>query len=169
LKKEATLKGLLSGTKVIILGNAMQLAMQLGKQANKTTKRIEISLIEALFLVDTGKLEVWTNKKLNFDEIIKASKDDKFYLKYLVYRDLRNRGMAVETGFKFGADFRVYERNTKEHAKYLVNVIPEEYTCSFKELARAVRLTKGVNKTLILALVDGDEEVIYYLLDLAKL
>lgn len=163
--KGKKVKGLLSGTKVIILGNALQLS----KPVEKRTERIEIPLVEALFLVDTDKLEVWDDKKLNFDEIIKASKDDKFYLKYLVYKDLRNRGMAVETGFKFGADFRVYERNTKEHAKYLVNVIPEEYTCSFKELSRALRLTKGVNKTLILALVDGDGGIIYYLLDLAKL
>lgn len=163
--KSKKIKGLLSGTKVILERDIPEL----NKSRKKRSAGREISLIEALFLVETNKLEVWADKKLDFNDLIKASKDENFYLKYMVYRDLKNRGLIVETGFKFGADFRVYERGVNEHAKYLVNVFPEEYKCSFSELSRAVRLTKGVNKNLILALVDGDGCIIYYLLDLAKL
>lgn len=163
--KSKKIKGLLSGTKVILGRNISEL----NKSGKKRSAGHEIPLIEALFLLETDKLEVWADKKLDFDDLIKASKDENFYLKYMVYRDLKNRGLTVETGFKFGADFRVYERGVKEHAKYLINVFPEEYKCSFPELSRAVRLTKGVNKNLILALVDGDGGIIYYLLDLAKL
>ena len=97
---------------------------------------------------------------------------ENFYSKYIVYKDLRSRGLLVRTGFKFGTDFRVYERGdtlSKGHSRYLVHVIPEEYTCSFPELARAIRLAKGVHKDIIFAIVDEEGDVTYYLVDRVRL
>jgi len=49
------------------------------------------------------------------EELMKfASKTDKkFYSKLIVYRDLRERGFVVKTGYKFGFDLRVYPRGKK--------------------------------------------------------
>jgi tRNA-intron endonuclease len=60
-----------------------------------------------------------------------------FHARFIVYSDLRERGFLVKTGFKFGCDFRVYERGVKlkkgpkeafEHTKWVVHAIPEEFS-----------------------------------------
>jgi len=42
--------------------------------------------------------------------------------KFLVYRDLRNRGYTVKDGYGFGSDFRVYGKGDfgEKGAKFLV-------------------------------------------------
>ena len=48
--------------------------------------------------------------------------DSEILTKFLIYRDLRNRGYVVKDGFGFGSDFRVYERGHfgEKGAKFLI-------------------------------------------------
>jgi len=48
--------------------------------------------------------------------------DSEVLTKFLIYRDLRNRGYVVKDGFGFGSDFRVYERGHfgEKGAKFLI-------------------------------------------------
>ncbi|MFH1054481.1 MAG: tRNA-intron lyase [Candidatus Altiarchaeota archaeon] len=167
--------GILSGTKVLIGDNDLKSQLKERGFGEMEDKALVISLIEAVYLVETGKLEVVKGKNtLSFEELIKLgdSKEDEFYNKYLVYKDLRERGIVVRSGLKFGTDFRIYERGDivgKGHSKYLVHVVPEEYTCSFPEMARALRLAKNVNKDMIYAIVDEECDITYYLVDRMKL
>lgn len=174
MKKVA--KGILSGTKIIIRDREIFKYIDESPE-QKDKKIIEISLIEGLYLIKKEVLEVYeNNKKLEFFEIIEKAieitKDKNFYIKFLVYNDLKSRGYSVFTGYKFGADFRVYEKNKniekgqREHAKFLVQVFPEESMLSFANMAGDVRLTKSVNKNLIYAIVNADNEIIYYLIDI---
>lgn len=52
------------------------------------------------------------NKPLSFEELYEYARnvEERLCLKYLVYKDLRTRGYIVKTGLKYGADFRLYER-----------------------------------------------------------
>ena len=76
-----------------------------------------------------------------------------------VYADLRDRGVCPRTGFKFGADFRVYETPDDDHAGLLVSAVGHDVLLPVVELSRAVRLAHGVRKRMVFALVgDGDEE-----------
>ncbi len=167
--------GILSGTKVVVGDNDTKSQLKERGFGEDEEKRLVVSLIEALFLVDEGKLDVMKDdRKLKFDDLLKlGTKNEKeFYSKFLVYKDLRKRGLLVRTGLKFGTDFRVYERGKTiktGHSRYLVHVIPEEYTCSFPELVRALRLTENVNKSMIYAIVDEEGDVSYYLVDRVKL
>ena len=68
---------------------------------------------------------------------------------YEVYRDLRNRGLVVKSGFKYGTHFRVYEKTVNEHSRYLVHVVSERE--ELQKLSRAVRVAHGVRKELLLA------------------
>ncbi len=68
---------------------------------------------------------------------------------YDIYRDLRERGLIVKSGFKYGTHFRVYENNMEEHSKYLVHLISEKE--EIQKISRAVRVAHGVRKTLLLA------------------
>lgn len=166
--------GVLSGTKVLVGDSDTKSMLKQRSFGEEEGGRHHISLIEALYLVASDKIEVTDGKKTHdFEDLLKLGnkKETDFYSKYLVYKDLRDRGMLVRTGLKFGTDFRVYERgkSIKDHSKYLVHVVPEEYTCSFPEMARALRLGKNVNKDLIYAIVDEEGDITYYLVDRLKL
>lgn len=167
--------GILSGTKVVV-GDSDTKGLLKGRGFGETEgKRLVLSLIEAVFLAETERLDVMKgDDKASLDELIKlgSSVEEEFYNKYIVYKDLRGRGLQVRTGLKFGTDFRTYERGSsvgKGHSKKLVHVVPEEYTCSFPEMAGKLRLAKNVNKDMIYAIVDEEGDVTYYLVDRVKL
>jgi tRNA-intron endonuclease, archaea type len=138
------------------------------------TDRLELSLIEALLLVKRGRLNLKKDKKtVNFEDLYKhaASLDERLPERYRVYEDLRERGLLVRTGFKFGCDFRVYDRgvqlkkgpkSAKEHTKWIVFAVSEDYTCSFQELSRAVRLAHNIRAKMLWAVVDSESDCTYY-------
>ena len=136
----------------------------------KTEDELLLSPEETLFLVEKRKdFDIKNEKGRNQDHaaLLKVfSKLDKdFPRKYLVFKDLRNRGFCVKTGFKFGTDYRVYARGDKPsqgHAVWLVHCVPEEFTCSFPELSRSVRLAQNVRKKMIYAVIDKEGSITYY-------
>jgi tRNA-intron endonuclease len=140
----------------------------------KSEKRLEISFTEALYLLDKKKLEaVRGKKKLTFRGMMAfgLERDPRLHEKYVVYRDLRERGLVVKTGFKFGCDFRVYQRGIgvkkgpktpREHTKWIVFTVPEDYTCSFAELSRSVRLAHSIRARMLWAVVDNENDVTYF-------
>ncbi len=110
-------------------------------------KRLLLSLVEAAYLMKKGLLE------MSFEQFIEhaSSIESDFMDKYVVYEDLRERGLIVKTGFKFGSHFRVYKAINQKHSSYLIHVLPEEHVFSMHELSRAVRLAHGVKKRMIFA------------------
>jgi len=102
-----------------------------------------LSEFETKYLTDRGVLDT---KSPDTDEAV-----------YSVYADLRDRGTRPRTGFKFGAEFRVYEKTEDEHAPYLVTVRERDAPVGVVEISRAVRLAHGVRKTMLFALTDGGE------------
>lgn len=125
---------------------------------------------EALYLKDKKpeiEIQDEKGKKLKFEELMKhfTKIDKEFPCKYLVYKDLRDRGFCVRTGFKYGSHFRVYARGDKPgqgHAVWLVHCLPEEYVCDFSDVSRAVRLAQNVRKKMIYALYDKEGDITYY-------
>lgn len=127
--------------------------------------RLELSLVEGLYLIGRGSITVTDGRnEVTADDIVKIAKEDDFGLKCKVYADLRERGHIVKTGFKFGAHFRVYGRgeSISGHSKYLVHVVPETEVYPFHEVSRIVRLAHGVKKYIIFAVVDDEGDITYY-------
>ncbi len=136
--------------------------------------RLEIAFTEALYLLEKNKIKVKkSNKKITFDGLMEfgLERDKRLHEKYIVYKDLRDRGLVVKTGFKFGCDFRVYKRGigvkkgpktAEEHTRWIVYTVPEDYTCSFAELSRAVRLAHSIRARMLWAVVDNEGDVTYY-------
>ena len=96
---------------------------------------------------------------------------NQFHPQFIVFRDLRERGYLVKTGYKFGAHFRLYERGVKlkrgpkaphEHTKAIVHCVPEESAFSLPEMSRAVRLAHNIRATMWWAVVDKEGDVTYY-------
>jgi len=136
----------------------------------KEGKQLLLSPEEALYMVEKKKdfeVKSEAGRKLTYDglwkKFMKIDKD--FSRKYWVYRDLKDRGFCVKTGFKFGSHYRVYSRGDKPgkgHAVWLVHAIPEEYVAEFSVVSRAIRLAQNVRKKMIYAVVDKEGDVTYY-------
>jgi len=140
--------------------------------------RLELELVEVAYLLEKQKLKVFikTNgkkKKVSFQDLMEiGSKNvNQFHPQFIVYRDLRERGYLVKTGFKFGTHFRLYERGVKlkrgpkaphEHTHAIVHAVSEESAFSLPELSRAVRLAHNIRATMWWAVVDKEGDVTYY-------
>ncbi len=143
-----------------------------GKVSGST---LELSFVEALYLLEKGRIRLQKNGKgVGFNKLLAAGLrlDTRLHERFIVYQDLRERGLTVKTGFKFGCDFRVYRRGVSgdkkgpkaagEHTRWIVSVVPEDYTCSFHELSRAVRLAHSIRARMLWAIVDSENNVTYY-------
>lgn len=155
-------RGVLSGNHVLVAGEGAAAIHEADPLLGKSLKHLlRLSLMEAAYLVSEGKLVVAHGTQALPDErlIALASKHQAdFGERLTVYRALRSKGLTPKTGFKYGAHFRVYDRQGgSTHARYLVQVVPRDHTAPWPELARAVRLSHGVRKRLVLALSGGAE------------
>ena len=131
-----------------------------------------LDLWEAAYLCDKEKLEVVDEhrKPVARDQLLAhaGKKDKRFYSKYLVYADLRTRGYIVKTGFKFGADFRVYPRGKKPgeaHTEWVVHVFTQDDKFTFTEFSRMVLLAGNLKTKMLAAVVDAENAVNYYAVD----
>lgn len=128
--------------------------------------KLELSLIEALYLQEKGKLTIFRkDREISPEDMTRIIKEKDLYGKYLVFKDLRNRGYIVKTGFKYGSEFRLYDRGKapgEGHSDYLVNVISENYDLNVLDFSSYVRVAHGVNKKLLMAVVDEEGDITYY-------
>lgn len=131
-------------------------------------KKFQYALIEALYLMERGKFEILNEKakKIDFDDFVKiASKvEPNFWVRYVVFKDLRRRGYIVKTALKFGADFRVYDRGVKpgeDHARWVVFPVYESTGFTWYEMGAKNRVAHSTRKRLLLAIVDAESDVTY--------
>jgi len=131
--------------------------------------KILYSLVESHYLLEKDKVRILDeeNKSLTVDEFTKKAIKLKpnFWTRYLVFRDMRNRGYIVKTALKFGADFRVYDRGIKpgdDHAKWIVYPVRETEMFSWHEFSAKNRVAHSTRKRLLIAVVDEETEATYY-------
>ena len=75
---------------------------------------LNISLIEACYLLEKGRLDIYEDDvECSVGYIIDLLKEQELFGKYVVYRDLKDRGYVIKTGFKYGSDFRLYNRGVQ--------------------------------------------------------
>jgi tRNA-intron endonuclease len=131
--------------------------------------KVQLFLIEALYLMEKKKIEIYDgrNKKLDFDSLLKKAQklEPNFWVRYCVFKDIRNRGYIIKTALKFGADFRVYDRGVKpgeDHARWVVFPVHEGSTLTWYEFAAKNRVAHSTRKRLLLGVVDNENSVTYY-------
>ena len=129
-----------------------------------------LDLMEGLYLVENKKIEIYEDtieNKVNLKKLKQKAKQlyDEFEEKYAVYRDLRDSGLIVTPGIKFGCDFAVYKYGPGvEHAPYMVSVKKTGSDISATEIVKAGRLATTVRKRFIIAVPDLAADKVKYLI-----
>ncbi len=128
---------------------------------------LDLSLLEAVYLVESDRLQVTRDgRPVSLGELFRAAgaEHEAFEIRYLVFRDLRQRGYVVEPQ-DGPVDFHVLPRGgapRKTPSKYWVRALSERAVFDLAELLRRTEETASVRKFLLLGLVDEESDVTYY-------
>lgn len=128
-----------------------------------------LDIMEGVYLAEKGTIAVFENagKKVSLTKLRQKAKQlyEEFDEKYEVYQDLRESGLIVTPGIKFGCDFAVYKYGPGvEHAPYMVSVKTATSDMSATEIVKAGRLATTVRKRFIIAVPGLGSEKVNYLI-----
>ena len=128
-------------------------------------KGLELSLVEAAYLLDRSRIRILSEGgELDFPALFQraSSLEKGFEFRYVVYKDLRERGYYVQPG---RPDFRVYPRGGrpgKSPAEFYVLVISERMPLPLQDIMLPVRMAGQMRKRLMLAIVDEESDITFY-------
>ncbi|RYJ14192.1 tRNA-intron lyase [Halogeometricum borinquense] len=121
---------------------------------------LQLSLIEGAYLARRGVIDV------DDEEVVALARDvegDRFDRRLKTYAALRDAGSVPKSGFKFGADFRVYTDfetvSSLSHSADLVRVVTPDHAFFPRDLSLDVRLAGGVRKRMVFALTDANDGI----------
>jgi tRNA-intron endonuclease len=121
--------------------------------------------VETLYNVERGKIHVVdeeTNSVLSFQEILhRLSFDDpELWIKFIVYKDLRQRGFIID----IKDQFKVYERGDygKNPPSYQLKIISEGKPEQIQKLVSELEKVEEQNLEMKIAVVDRRGEIVYY-------
>ncbi|WOX55341.1 tRNA-intron lyase [Methanoculleus palmolei] len=121
---------------------------------------LRLSPEEALYLIERDKIDV---KDFDFDALLGLfAGQPNFIRRYLVYRDIRERGYVIQPG---PHDFRVFRRGHRPgvgRSQYLIRVLSERDLVDFDRLGEDVLAAVNMRKQYLLAVVDDEDELTYY-------
>jgi tRNA-intron endonuclease len=131
--------------------------------------KLQLSLLETLYLHEKNQLSITDGRKksLTTEQIERKAErlQHDFWVRYAVFKDLRNRGYVVKTGFKYGADFSVYDRGVKpgqDHSRWIVYPVHEGKKFSWHDFSAKNRIAHSTKKRLMLGIVDDECSVTYF-------
>jgi len=138
-------------------------------------QKLELSLTEALYLLEKGKIVVYDKVKRPLTVVGFARKaklvDARFWTRYKVYSDIRSKGYITKAALKFGADFSVYDKGIKPgkgHSKYVLFAVSADDSFTGREFSAMNRVAHSIRKDLLVGVVDAHSEVTYYVFNWIK-
>jgi tRNA-intron endonuclease len=129
-----------------------------------------LDLMEGLYLAEKEIIKVHEGsgkQRVGLKKLRRLAKKlyEEFDEKYAVYYDMREKGLVVTPGIKFGCDFAVYKHGPGvEHAPYMVSVKKAKSSMTATEIVKAGRLATTVRKRFIIAVPDLEKGKIRYLI-----
>jgi len=137
---------------------------------------LELDVLEALLLIERSRLKIYseTKEEMTAEQILSivVEEDARIWVKYLVYRDLRQRGYMVRLGYGEGIDFRVYPRGSTRSetiANYFIYILDEGNSIQLQNLDQITQQTLNARKKLIIVTLDRLGDPTYYHLEQTKL
>lgn len=128
-----------------------------------------LDLMEGLYLLDRKLIKVVdakTSKQISRLKILSLANRTykKFKLGFRAYENLRDKGLIVTPGIRFGSDFAIYEHGPGiDHAPFIVTVKEEEETMGPFEVVLAGRLATTVRKQFTIAVPKAQGKKVDYL------
>jgi len=126
-----------------------------------------LDLMEGLYLLDRKIINVTdakTGKSVTRASLLKLANRTykQFNLGYTAYENLREKGLIVTPGIRFGSDFAIYEHGPGiDHAPFIVTVKKEQETMGPFEVVLAGRLATTVRKQFTIAVPNRRSKVDY--------
>ncbi len=127
---------------------------------------------EVLHLAERGKIKPMDKNKKLLTEIelyaMFAKSDPDFSDRYMVYKDLRNRGHVINQGSGSTFFFRLYDKGVKifnASARYYVRPLREGDAIQIKDLDYLLELATSSKKKLVIGLVDALGDISYLIVD----
>jgi tRNA-intron endonuclease len=125
-------------------------------------KRLDLSPYEAFFLTEKGRvniIDVKNKEPLSLHDLVTRLSlgRQEIWIRYLVYRDLRDRGYIVRETQK--VDFEIHGKGAERR---LVYIVYEGGEASLRELTALIRYAAKQQKELILAVIDRRTDLVYY-------
>jgi len=129
---------------------------------------LTLDLFEGLYLMEKGIIKVVDRegRELKFEQLLRIASrtHEDFESKFIVYRDLRNKGFIVTPGIKFGCDFAIYEHGPGiDHAPAILEVKKVKDKIDAPDFVRAGRLATSVKKLFVFAISDKKNKEVKYL------
>ena len=166
-ESDPEIKGILIKNQTVVLEPKLQQQLNQKGYGEMDQNKLFLKSFESLYLLFTDRLTLFRGKKkIDFDSFLQICKkhDKDILTKFLVYRDLRNRGYTVKDGFDFGSDFRVYDKpfSPKFPSKFLVFGLNEGKHEKMSELRQKIEEITKIDKEPIIAVIQRQGEIIYY-------
>ena len=126
-----------------------------------------LDLMEGLYLLDRKIIKVTdakTSKSITKTKLLKLANRTykQFNIGYTAYENLREKGLIVTPGIRFGSDFAIYEHGPGiDHAPFIVTVKKEQETMGPFEVVLAGRLATTVRKQFTIAVPNRRSKVDY--------
>jgi len=129
-------------------------------------RRIILKTYEALYLLEIGEIAVYDEKKrLAYADLARDLRFQRDGLsKYLIYKDLRDKGYVVKEGLDRDLSLKAYEKGEYEDkpSRYLIAIMNEGERIRARSLEAVVDEAIRQSKVPIIAVVDRRGEIIYY-------
>lgn len=128
---------------------------------------LKLTVLEALHLVEVERLQVVSGKRpVTPERLLRVANAcyPNFLIKYVVYRDLRQRGYVTKEN-RQPLDFSVYPRGGgpgRTPSLYWVAAISERSVFDIDALIHQLRKVSSLRKKLLLAVVDEESDLTYY-------
>jgi tRNA-intron endonuclease len=128
-----------------------------------------LDLMEGVYLLDRKLIRVVdakNSKPVTRSKLLGLANRTykQFNLGYRAYENLREKGLVVTPGIRFGSDFAIYEHGPGiDHAPFIVTVKEEEETMGPFEVVLAGRLATTVRKQFTIAVPQGHGKKVDYL------
>ncbi len=127
--------------------------------------RLTFTPYESFYLVEKQKIQVRARRngnELHLRDLVQKLSVGKpeIWIKYLVYRDLRDRGYIVRESVR-AFDFDIYGKGP---LRRLISIVYEGGEASLRKLGKLLQYSDGEKKELILAVVDRRTDIVYYTL-----
>jgi tRNA-intron endonuclease len=155
-KARAQLRG---GSIVLSQASAGEIHGRFG-MGEREGKEVHLSPVEAMYLVETGRLDIEGIDGLH--GLLQMFHDKETV--YLVYRDLRNRGF-VAMPFAGPYDITIHRRGEPAEAHpsmCWVKAVPEQGPILLDELGSWIKGAQHAKKRMIVAVVDEEGDITYY-------